>query len=64
MEPTDDQPDGGAHPLADMTPIESIWGKIRQREPWTDAEREQTLDELFPDDEKIIPYLKRFATLM
>jgi len=47
-----------------MTPIESIWGKIREREPWTDDEREQTLDELFPDDEKIIPYLKRFATLM
>ena len=47
-----------------MTPIESIWSKIREREPWTDEEREQTLDELFPDDEKIIPYLKRFATLM
>ncbi|MEA2009656.1 MAG: DUF389 domain-containing protein, partial [Actinomycetota bacterium] len=29
-----------------------------------DAEREQTLDELFPDDVKIIPYLKRFASLM
>lgn len=48
----------------EMTPIESIWGKIREREPWTDEERETTLDELFPDDERIIPYLKRFATLM
>ncbi len=64
MEPTDDQPDRGTHPLADMTPIESIWGRIRQREIWTDEERETVLDELFPDDEKIIPYLKRFATLM
>ncbi|MFV9673210.1 MAG: TIGR00341 family protein [Acidimicrobiia bacterium] len=47
-----------------MTPVESIWGKIREREPWTDEEREQTLDDLFPGDHKIIPYLKRFATLM
>jgi uncharacterized hydrophobic protein (TIGR00271 family) len=47
-----------------MTPLESIWSKIREREPWTDEEREQTLNDLFPDDEEIIPYLKRFATMM
>ena len=61
---TDEQPERGVHLPAEMTPIESIWAKIREREPWTDAEREQTLDDLFPDDEKVFPYLKRFATLM
>jgi uncharacterized hydrophobic protein (TIGR00271 family) len=47
-----------------MTPLDSIWSRIRERESWTDEEREQTLNDLFPDDQEIIPYLKRFATLM
>ena len=61
---TDEQPDHGAHLPVDMTPIETIWAKVREREPWTDEERKQTLDELFPDDHTLIPYLKRFATLI
>jgi uncharacterized hydrophobic protein (TIGR00271 family) len=64
METPDNQPDHGAHPVTDMTPIESMWGLIRQPEEWTDEEREDTLRDLFPDDARIIPYLKRFATLM
>jgi len=61
---TDEQSDHGTYLPVDMTPIESIWAKIREREAWTDEERQQTLDELFPNDETLIPYLKRFATLI
>jgi len=47
-----------------MAPISSLWDKIREREEWTDEERDEVLDELFPDDHRIIPYTKRFATLL
>ncbi len=46
------------------TPIATIWDKIREREDWTDEEREEVLDELYPADHRIIPYTKRFATLL
>ena len=42
----------------------SIWDRLREREEWTDAERQQTLDDLFPDDHRVFQYVKRFATLI
>jgi uncharacterized hydrophobic protein (TIGR00271 family) len=45
-------------------PAVSIWDRLREREEWTDAEREQTLDDLFPDDHRVFQYTKRFATLI
>jgi uncharacterized hydrophobic protein (TIGR00271 family) len=45
-------------------PAVSIWDRLREREEWTDAEREQTLDDLFPDDHRVFQYVKRFATLI
>jgi len=63
MEPTD-PPTNSSPPATDLTPITQIWGTIRQREDWTDEERADVLNELFPDDERIVPYIKRFATLM
>jgi len=47
-----------------MSAGQTLWNKIRERETWTDEEREEVLDELFPDDDRIIPYTKRFATLL
>ena len=45
-------------------PAVTIWERLREREEWTDAEREQTLNDLFPDDHRVFQYVKRFATLM
>jgi uncharacterized hydrophobic protein (TIGR00271 family) len=45
-------------------PAITIWDRLREREEWTDAEREQTLDDLFPDDHRVFQYVKRFATLI
>ena len=56
-------PDRGHRNFA-MSAGETLWNKVRQREDWTDEEREEVLDELFPDDDRIIPYTKRFATLL
>lgn len=64
MPPIENQPDHGANQPVALTPIESIWGRIREREEWTDEERTDVLDELFPEDHRIIPYLKRFAILI
>jgi hypothetical protein len=44
--------------------IAPLLGKLRQREEWTDDERQVVLDELFPADERVIPYAKRFGTLI
>lgn len=49
---------------ATLAPIESLWSKIRASEEWTDDERDAVLDDLFPDDDKRIPYLKRFISLI
>ena len=44
MEPT--QPSGHGDPsLNDLAPLRMLWGKIREREDWTDAERQDVLDE-------------------
>jgi uncharacterized hydrophobic protein (TIGR00271 family) len=45
-------------------PAVTRWERLREREEWTDAEREQTLNDLFPDDHRVFQYVKRFATLM
>lgn len=63
MEPTD-EPTNSSPAATDLTPITQIWGTIRQPEDWTDEERTDILNELFPDDERIVPYIKRFASLM
>jgi uncharacterized hydrophobic protein (TIGR00271 family) len=46
------------------TPAESLWDRIREREEWTDEERQQVLDDLYPGDHRIIHYVKRFASLL
>jgi uncharacterized hydrophobic protein (TIGR00271 family) len=56
-------PDPDHHNFA-MSAGETLWNKVRQREDWTDEERADVLNELFPDDDRIIPYTKRFATLL
>jgi uncharacterized hydrophobic protein (TIGR00341 family) len=64
METNDDHTNDGIAPTAEMAPISHLWNKIREREEWTDEERKEVLDELFPDDHRIVPYTKRFATLL
>ena len=63
MEPGDERTDSMTT-ATDLAPISQIWESITQREEWTDDERADVLNELFPDDERIVPYLKRFAALM
>lgn len=63
MEPSDERINSTTT-ATDLAPISRIWETITQREEWTDDERADVLNELFPDDERIVPYLKRFATLM
>ncbi|MCL1598210.1 MAG: hypothetical protein M3094_03430, partial [Actinomycetia bacterium] len=46
------------------TPAESLWGRIREREEWTDEERQHVLDDLFPGDHRVIHYVKRFSALL
>ncbi|MEA2057596.1 MAG: hypothetical protein U9O63_02650, partial [Actinomycetota bacterium] len=58
-----DDPDVGVG-TATLAPIESLWSKIRASEEWTDDERDAVLDDLFPDDDTRIPYLKRFISLI
>jgi len=50
-------------PFAD-TPAVTLWNRIRSREDWTDHERQQVLDDLFPADHRAVHYVKRFATLL
>jgi len=50
-------------PFAD-TPAVTLWNRIRSREDWTDDERQQVLDDLFPADHRTVHYVKRFATLL
>jgi uncharacterized hydrophobic protein (TIGR00271 family) len=45
-------------------PAVSMWDRLREREEWTDSEREEVLDDLFPDDHRVFQYVKRFATLI
>jgi uncharacterized hydrophobic protein (TIGR00271 family) len=45
-------------------PAFSLWERLREREVWTEKQREEVLDELFPDDHRQIQYIKRFATLI
>jgi len=45
-------------------PAVSLWERLREREVWTDEQREEVLDELFPDDHRQIQYVKRFAVLI
>jgi uncharacterized hydrophobic protein (TIGR00271 family) len=47
-----------------LTPWGSILQRIRAPEPWTEAERQEVLDELFFDGAEWIPYLKRFFALI
>ncbi len=63
MDPTNEPTDHGTAE-AELAPIGMIWGRIRERESWTDAERIEVLDDLFPEDDRIVPYTKRFATLI
>ncbi|MEN8234589.1 MAG: DUF389 domain-containing protein [Actinomycetota bacterium] len=64
MTTTEELPDRGSPPMTEQTPLAVIWAKIREREAWTDEEREQVLDDLFPADQRVIPYAKRFFTLI
>lgn len=57
-------PDPSEDALLKGVPAVSLWDRLREREEWTDEEREQVLDELFPDDHRLIPYIKRFTTLI
>ncbi len=50
-------------PFAD-TPAMTVWNRIRSREDWTDDQRQQVLDDLFPADHRAVQYVKRFATLL
>ena len=50
--------------LLSGVPALSLWERLREREDWTDEEREEVLDELFPDDHRLLPYIKRFTTLI
>jgi uncharacterized hydrophobic protein (TIGR00271 family) len=45
-------------------PAVSLWDRLREREEWTDTERQEVLDDLFPDDHRLLHYVKRFATLI
>ena len=63
MNPTE-KPTDHASTATELAPIGMIWGRIREREEWTDEERTEVLDDLFPEDHRIVPYTKRFATLM
>ena len=63
MEPTN-TPADDTSPAIELAPIAMIWGRIREREPWTDEERTEVLDDLFPEDDRLVPYTKRFATLI
>lgn len=57
-------PNPSNDPILRDVPAVSIWDRLREREEWTDAERQQTLDDLFPDDHRVFQYVKRFATLI
>jgi uncharacterized hydrophobic protein (TIGR00271 family) len=57
LEHTDDR-------LLKDVPAFSMLDRLREREEWTDAEREQVLDDLFPGDHRVVQYFKRFATLI
>ncbi|MFV1971671.1 MAG: DUF389 domain-containing protein [Acidimicrobiia bacterium] len=50
--------------LLSGVPAISLWERLREREEWTDDEREQVLDDLFPGDHRVVPYVKRFSTLI
>jgi uncharacterized hydrophobic protein (TIGR00271 family) len=46
------------------TPASTLFGRLREREDWTDEERHAVLDDLFPSDHRAIHYVKRFAALI
>ena len=50
--------------LLSGVPAFSMWERLREREDWTDEQREEILDELFPDDHRQFQYVKRFAVLI
>jgi uncharacterized hydrophobic protein (TIGR00271 family) len=56
-------PEAAGEPVG-LAPVETLWAKIRVSEDWTDAERENVLDDLFPDGDKRLPYLERFVVLI
>ena len=45
-------------------PVFSLWERLREHEEWTDEQRKEVLDDLFPDDHRRIQYVKRFAILI
>jgi uncharacterized hydrophobic protein (TIGR00271 family) len=45
-------------------PAVSLWDRLREHEEWTDEERQDVLDELFPGDHRRFQYVKRFAVLI
>jgi uncharacterized hydrophobic protein (TIGR00271 family) len=45
-------------------PAFSLWERLRERETWTDEQRADVLDQLFPDDDRRIQYIKRFTVLI
>jgi len=57
-------PDSSEDVLLKDVPALSLWNRLREREEWTDSEREQVLDDLFPHDHRVFQYVKRFATLI
>jgi uncharacterized hydrophobic protein (TIGR00271 family) len=46
------------------TPASTLFGRLREREDWTDEERRDVLDDLFPSDHRAVHYVKRFAALI
>ncbi|NHZ70962.1 MAG: TIGR00341 family protein [Proteobacteria bacterium] len=45
-------------------PALTLWNRVREREEWTDEERQHILDDLFPEDHNVVHYVKRFAALL
>lgn len=64
MPTTEETSDHRFHADNVMPPIADLWARIREREVWTDEERKQVLDDLFPADERVVFYTKRFFTLI
>lgn len=42
----------------------TAWNRLREREDWTDDERAEVLDDLFPSDQRVVHYVKRFSALL
>jgi uncharacterized hydrophobic protein (TIGR00271 family) len=57
-------PDPSDDRLLRDVPAVSLWDRLREREEWSDEERQHVLDDLFPDDHRAVQYVKRFATLI